>query len=149
MNMKEMCERFVSALEDCITDSFYDDDGGDFVELYIESLLDPKMKIQIEIDTEYFGFSCLDYDETYGYDEYAEENYNEIIRKIRKLMSGELCVILFYGSGRNFYNILEESNRADESFIKNYISNLYDNISLCYAEKYVWNESVCEVFRFN
>ncbi len=140
MNMKEVCKKFMELLEEHITDSFYDDDGGDYVELYISSPSDNGMNVEIEIDAEYFGFTCRNYDETYDYDENAEQNIIQASETIKGIIGGQLCEVTIFPEG----NFLSASEIAEERSVNtDYLNKLLNEC--CFSD----NDGYIEIVRYN
>lgn len=148
MNMKEICRKYIDALEMYITDSFYDDEGGDYVELDIFNPINKYMSIEIEIDSCYFGFVCHNYDEMYYYDENTEENLNKSIERIKGIINGTLCEISLNASGQPV-SISEtaEANAVCKDYLDNMLSSCAmtkcsGQLKICY-----WN-SASQIYSF-
>lgn len=142
MNMKEICRKYIDALGNYISDSFYDDEGGDYVELDIFNPVNDYMSIEIEIDSSYFGFVCHNYDEMYYYDEDTEENLNRSIEKINGIITGTLCEISLNAYGQPLSTSeTAEVNSINNEFLDKIISSCgmtkcSGQIKICY-----WNRS--------
>lgn len=150
MKMKDTCKKFLELLKDDITDSFYDDDGGDYVELYIENPDNEDLNLQIEIDSEYFGLSYRSYDETYSYDEHSEENIILLADKIHKIISGELCMITLYRENKGWsVDILEETSKVNDSCLEKFVADVTDDGDNGYIEVVIWGESDYDSYDFD
>lgn len=142
MNMKEICRKYIDAFGSYITDSFYDDEGGDYVELDIFNPDNKYMSIEIEIDSSYFGFVCHNYDEMYYYDEKTEDNLNRSIDKISGIINGTLCEISLNVSGQPVSTSeIAEVNAVSKEFLdkmllSNGMTKCSGQLKICY-----WNKS--------
>lgn len=141
MDMKEICRRYIEAFGSYITDSFYDDEGGDYVELDIYNQNNKSMSIEIEIDSSYFGFVCHNYDEMYNYDENTEEYLNRSINKIRGIINGTLCEVSMNVDGQpvSASKIAEEKavcrKFLDDMLFSYGMTKCSGQINICYWDK--------------
>ncbi|MBQ2824185.1 MAG: hypothetical protein IJF18_06380 [Oscillospiraceae bacterium] len=147
MNMKDVCKAFNSKLEGIITDSFYDDDDGGFVELDIENPADIDMDIQIEIDSSYFGFSYCSYDETYSYDECSETVIDGICSKIQDILDNRLCLISVETAEKSV-NLLKEISDVGNDRLAEIIAECTENAEHGSIKIILWNKTMEKQFSY-
>lgn len=147
MNMKEVCKLFLEKLDGIITDSFYDDEDNGFVELDIENPDTTDKNIQIEIDSEYYGFSYCCYDEMYNYDGNEQGNIETICNKIKSILDKTACVIKIETDNDDIFKL------ADITAIDN--SSLAELISKETSDEegkvkiILWNAEIGKEFSFD
>ena len=139
MNMKDVCKAFTDKLEGTITDSFYDDDDGGFVELDIENPADIDMDIQIEIDSSYFGFSYCSYDETYGYDACDKSVIDDICKKIQAILDNKLCLIAIETNEKSV-NLLKDISEVGNDRLAEIIAVCSENAEKGIIKIILWNK---------
>ena len=147
MNMKDVCKAFNEKLERIITDSFYDDDDGGFVELDIENPADIDMDIQIEIDSSYFGFSYCSYDETYSYDICDESLVDDICAKIQTILDNKLCLITIETEEKSV-NLLKDISEVGNDCLAEIISDCTENAEKGSIKIILWNKTMEKQFSY-
>ena len=148
MNMKEICKKFLDDLNDIITDSFYDDDGNGFVELDVENPDTVEKNIQIEIDSEYFGFSYCCYDEIYSYDGNEAGNISLICNKVRAILSKTSCVIKIETADDEIYK-LAEITAIDNAGLAELISKETSGAKDGKLKIILWNTEIEKEFSYD
>lgn len=148
MNMKEMCKKFLDDLDGIITDSFYDDDGNGFVELDIENPDTVEKNIQIEIDSEYYGFSYCCYDEIYSYDGTESDKIPLICNKIRSILGKTACVIKIETADDEIYK-LAEITAIDNNSLAKLISEETSDAKDGKLKIILWNTEIEKEFSYD
>ncbi len=147
MNMKYVCKAFNDKLDGIITDSFYDEEDGGFVELDIENPADIDMDIQIEIDSNYFGFSYCSYDETHSYGSDEEAVIDDICEKIRGIIGKKICLISIETAEKSV-NLLEDVSAVNNERLAEIVAECTDDEKNGCVKIIMWNTSMEKKFSF-
>lgn len=142
MNMKECCKKLTDALDGIITDSFFDDKKGDYVELYIDNPNNDEIMLQLILSEEEFGVLYRDYSRFFGYDDKTEENADKLLALINGIMSGRLSMITLYKDGSGYAaDAVVSNDKIDDELLGKFIAQYAGNTDSGYLEIVRWQSS--------